>query len=273
MFASAAGDVLERILFHWLPRLLGVEDEVNTIIGKIIGWLLIALGIWCAACSVRGGDRGRTLVVYWVFGAMLAVLGISMAGLVPTKVAEGLTRWVLVAFGALIAVGSTYWAASIWRQPTPWSDDPRGVLIIGWVFGGLLAAGGIWAVRYKTVQDRAQDEAIRAIKKAMGYVNLDNERPGRPAVKVRIYLVTDAELHRLKAHLEALPQLQELELPGVAITERGLEDLKGLTKLKTLTLENGKYTWAGVEKLHKALPNTNIRAYINGTWKDYHPER
>ena len=49
-----------------------------------------------------------------------------------------------------------------------------------------------------------------------------------------------------------------MNLYGTEITDRGLDELAGLSKLKSLYLWQTKVTEAGVSKLKKALPNLEI---------------
>jgi len=70
--------------------------------------------------------------------------------------------------------------------------------------------------------------------------------------------IDDAGLAELK-EIKSLKHLRLESRPSERIiTDAGLEHLKGLTNLKTLWLVNTKVTPEGVEKLQKALPNTQI---------------
>jgi hypothetical protein len=141
-------------------------------------------------------------------------------------------------------------------------------------FAAALAVMGIWLLLrpdHRSGEERASAE----IKRLKGEVTVDEKAPGRPIVKVsfREYLVslspprrlTDSDLASLKPHLEALPQLRELDLCRTDITDRGLSELRGLTQLKTLILGSDLYptplTEDGVSEIRKALPNTEICFY------------
>jgi hypothetical protein len=50
-----------------------------------------------------------------------------------------------------------------------------------------------------------------------------------------------------------------IHLSGPQVTDAGLEHLKGLTSLKSLSLHNTQVTGAGVKMLKQALPNCSIR--------------
>jgi hypothetical protein len=69
---------------------------------------------------------------------------------------------------------------------------------------------------------------------------------------------SDADLLRLRPHLEALPNLEHLLLFETPVTDAGLEYLKGLTKLERLDLSGTKVTDAGVANLQQSLPNCKI---------------
>jgi hypothetical protein len=59
-------------------------------------------------------------------------------------------------------------------------------------------------------------------------------------------------------HLEWLPRLQSLGL-GERVTDAGLQHLERLPQLRTLKLARTQITDAGIQRLHKALPNCTIR--------------
>ncbi len=110
-----------------------------------------------------------------------------------------------------------------------------------------------------------------------GYVQLS---PGRPLVSVSFReargrwsrRLTDGDLARLRPHLEALPQLDELDLTRADITDEGLMELRGLTHLKMLSVGDGygpnsppgpfhsptRLTESGVNQIRKALPNAKV---------------
>lgn len=55
-----------------------------------------------------------------------------------------------------------------------------------------------------------------------------------------------------------MTSLENLDLRKVGITDKGLEYLKGLRKLKEIYLKGTKVSDAGVRNLHQALPRTDI---------------
>ena len=69
-------------------------------------------------------------------------------------------------------------------------------------------------------------------------------------------------------------------LGGIQVADVGLEQLKGLTQLQYLTLENTQVSDAGIAGLQQALPNCRItkqprrpscRRWRPGTWPDGGP--
>ena len=58
--------------------------------------------------------------------------------------------------------------------------------------------------------------------------------------------------------LKGMPRLQFLNLAGAKINDDRLENLDALTQLQGLELGKTKVSEAGVEKLQKALPNCKI---------------
>jgi hypothetical protein len=61
--------------------------------------------------------------------------------------------------------------------------------------------------------------------------------------------------------LDAVPDLRELNLLGVNLTDAGLDHLRGLRRLEALEIvgwRQSQFTAAGVAKLQRALPNCKI---------------
>jgi Leucine-rich repeat (LRR) protein len=117
-----------------------------------------------------------------------------------------------------------------------------------------------------------QERAIARIENLGGKVELDEQRPGKPVIKVdlRRTKITDADLEILKGltqlrslnlrslgsitdagtkHLKGLTALEHLDLGHTKVGDASLEHLKDLTKLKTLTLDNTPVTDAGLKYL------------------------
>ncbi len=65
----------------------------------------------------------------------------------------------------------------------------------------------------------------------------------------------DAEL----AHLEALSELEHLDLTGTAVTDAGLEHLKSLRSLREVSLFHTQVTEGGVAVLRESLPDCTIQ--------------
>jgi len=61
-------------------------------------------------------------------------------------------------------------------------------------------------------------------------------------------------------HLKGLTKLKTLTLVGKKVTDAGLSHLKGMTQLKTLLLVDTKVTDAGLKSLEKELPNCCIES-------------
>jgi hypothetical protein len=92
-----------------------------------------------------------------------------------------------------------------------------------------------------------QDKAVVEVTRLGGKLEFDGGSPGKPVIKVELSGsgVTDAGLDQLKA----LTQLRTLTLNGTKVTDAGLKHLKGLTQLRTLTLNGTKVTDAGLGHL------------------------
>ena len=98
-----------------------------------------------------------------------------------------------------------------------------------------------------------QQQAFDTIRAFGGKYEVDENRPGRPVVRVAVpYAVDDEELANLTTRLTAFPQLESLLLKSAKITDVGLMHLKSLPQLRSLALENAAITDAGVPHL-KAL--------------------
>ena len=67
--------------------------------------------------------------------------------------------------------------------------------------------------------------------------------------------VTDEGMH----HLQGLVNIEEwLGLCHTGVTDQGLEHFRGFKKLRSLNLKGTGVTAAGVKKLQRDLPNTDI---------------
>ena len=126
----------------------------------------------------------------------------------------------------------------------------------------------------------AESAAIAAIEKLGGKVEVDQQLPDKPVIKVYLHStpVTDADL----VHIAQLKQVQNIFLAKTQITDAGLEHLRdahglktlglnatavtdgglihltGLTRLKTLNLQDTKVTAAGAAALKRKLPGVTI---------------
>jgi hypothetical protein len=115
-----------------------------------------------------------------------------------------------------------------------------------------------------TVADK--DLAPLAQLKKVAYVNLAKTgitdaglaslKPLTDLIQLHLELtkITDAGL----AQIAGLKKLEYLNLYGTNVTDACVKPLSGLTNLKNLYLWQSKVTKEGVEKLRKALPNTDI---------------
>jgi hypothetical protein len=59
-------------------------------------------------------------------------------------------------------------------------------------------------------------------------------------------------------HLLTKQEIFDLVWPGTAVTDAGLDHLKGLPKLRNLYVWQTKVTQAGVDRLKQALPQVQI---------------
>jgi internalin A len=109
--------------------------------------------------------------------------------------------------------------------------------------------------------DRAGDaeaDAVKEIKKYKGKVKVDDKSPNMPVIGVDVNHLqfTDADMKVLSAFVH----LQELNISGNSITDKGLDPLTGLKKLRKLSLLLTKVTDAGLKKVavHKELQDLNL---------------
>ena len=93
----------------------------------------------------------------------------------------------------------------------------------------------------------ARDRAVAAIEKLGGTVEVDETRPGKPVVGVDLSrsAVTDADL----VLLEALPDLEVLDLRLTSIGDAGVAHLRGAKALRFLNLFRTRLTDAGLDHL------------------------
>jgi hypothetical protein len=150
--------------------------------------------------------------------------------------------------------------------------------IAGAVISSLFLVIGIFMV-LDLPRKTDQERAIEAIEELKGRVERDPTRPGNPVVKVSFRdslrvlsgRLKDKDLKSLKPHLEALTELRELNLVYADITDEGLDYLKDLKQLKTLSLGEMNSLWSKklsqnrVDELRDSLPETRITFYQDGT--------
>src|SRR2546426_555659 len=79
--------------------------------------------------------------------------------------------------------------------------------------------------------DPQPGRAVAMIKRLGGTFEVDEQKAGKPLVKLRLTATSRATNADL-AILEDLPELESLELNTWRITDTGLKHLKGLTKLR-----------------------------------------
>jgi hypothetical protein len=149
-----------------------------------------------------------------------------------------------------------------------------------WVLGGFvcwLVLGSPALVR----ADDAEDKAIAFVRQMDGSITRDDERPGKPVVKVSLWgaEVTGTGLKQLTAfknlttldlscssvtdtglkELAALNNLTSLNLgAAVKVTDAGVMELAALKNLNTLNLRTTKVTDKAVQELQKSLPKCQI---------------
>lgn len=83
--------------------------------------------------------------------------------------------------------------------------------------------------------DLDQEQALAAIRKVGGKFTRDDTNPMKPFIKISFGChsrLTDAEL----AYFKTFPDLQELAIVGEKVTDKGMESLRNLSKLTSLTL-------------------------------------
>src|SRR5262245_30855891 len=124
------------------------------------------------------------------------------------------------------------------------------ILVIGSLVLGLNARGE---------ETKEQDEAVAAIEKLGGKVEVDANRPGKHAIAVKLTgdKVTDTDL----VHLKPLTELQRLDLFATKVRGDGLKNLSGLTQLRYLSLHSSEVTDEGLPHLKelKQLRTLDLR--------------
>jgi squalene-hopene cyclase-like protein len=96
-----------------------------------------------------------------------------------------------------------------------------------------------------------QQRAFDTIREFGGRYEVDENRPGRPVVRVVVdFAVDDEQLANLTTRLIAFSHLESLHLKSEKITDAGLIHLKSLPQLRCLALENAAITDAGVWHLN-----------------------
>jgi hypothetical protein len=135
-------------------------------------------------------------------------------------------------------------------------------VIVGLVSGAALVALGAVMLPSKN------ELAIPAIQDAGGAITRDEKLPGKPVVRVDFEMgfKKGYNLASLRPHLESLPELRSLRISSWAqISDADLIYLEALTQLETMELYGSSITEAGIERLRKKLPNVRIY-YSLGRW-------
>ncbi len=105
-----------------------------------------------------------------------------------------------------------------------------------------------FAVELQRIKPRVdQAEVVASIKKLGGMVEIDEQRPGKPVVKVDLHetKITDADLELLGS----LPELRTLDLRRTSITDAGVARLRGLKQLRLINLFRTQITNDGLVHL------------------------
>jgi len=98
-----------------------------------------------------------------------------------------------------------------------------------------------------TARAGEQEQAIAAIKRLGGKVEVDEKVAGKPVVTVYLWVkgVTDKDLK----HLRAFPSIEHLSLGDFQVTDEGLKLLRELPRLESLYLQRTRITDAGLAHL------------------------
>lgn len=103
------------------------------------------------------------------------------------------------------------------------------------------------ATQPATTQPETQEQAIAAIRKLGGLVDLYGKAPGTPFMVDWMDAPKDID-DGLK-HIEGFTELQKLILCDSHVTDAGMAHLKGATRLRLLYLHHTKVTDAGMVNL------------------------
>src|SRR5262249_47581109 len=103
------------------------------------------------------------------------------------------------------------------------------------------------------------EKAVAEIQKAGGKVERDEKAEGKPVTVVN-FATTQADDAALE-NVKGLAKLKKLTLNGTKVTDAGLEKLKGLTGLEKLYLVDTKVSDAGLEHL-KGLTGLRVLSLV-----------
>ncbi|MDA1275445.1 MAG: M56 family metallopeptidase, partial [Verrucomicrobia bacterium] len=120
----------------------------------------------------------------------------------------------------------------------------------------VIALGFITLTDAQTKTERPDKEVIAEIEKLSGKVTYDETRADRPVIGVDFFINDEdwwkSKVPRLKVtdnmlkRLEALKELEDLDLTDAQISDEGLACLQGLTRLRKLSLLSTKITGSGL---------------------------
>jgi hypothetical protein len=123
---------------------------------------------------------------------------------------------------------------------------------------GLAVPGAIALAQEGNASQGAQ---IAAIQKIGGKVERDDKAPEKPVMRVNLSITKAGDANLV--HVKGLDKLKVLSLNNTPITDAGLEHLKGLASLEKLYLVDTKVGNAGFEHL-KGLANLK-ELFVAGT--------
>src|SRR5262249_20107169 len=124
----------------------------------------------------------------------------------------------------------------------------RSILSYCIVAGITFGIGAIGCGQPDRHTDSEKEQCIKTIKELKGTVEIDENLPGKPVVRVRL-MAAEGDVTKALPCLQTLTELRELNIGITNLDDAGLASLSSLNNLRRLDLTACNITDSGLKKL------------------------
>lgn len=123
---------------------------------------------------------------------------------------------------------------------------------------------GFWGAR--TYREHRAKRAIELIREAGGVALLNKKTKAYYRVHFTGTKFDDKVIAELAPHLNFMPDMEQLDLVKIPVTDKGLQQLSRLRQLKDLYIFETQVTDKGIASLQRALPGLTIKQEQPKSW-------